>query len=324
VPLPKRTWFDATQKPVFCEIADMTFKRQLNVWQRAGLEALKDDPCANWWKDLLSHWVPSGSPSGEHGLRLAIRDGTLNFYRRGQAVALVTFGTRKGGLSLARMKIHARYVNGPVAADEYLEFGAGYCDYPGRDELRRWIANTAYKHGPEKWGVDDIVSNNPEVIDFEVGVPGVAERMDLVALEDDGCGGARLAFWEAKTLDNSELRAAKGEPPVLRQVAGYDNFRRRSEPEILIAYRETCKIICELAKWAGKSDQLSPLFSRAQTHLAPATEVGLVVFRGVFLNAAGNRELKPYPGNWEVHRRKLAARVRLRGADDPADITLNT
>jgi hypothetical protein len=45
---------------------------------------------SHWWKDLLTLWRPSGQPTKEdYGLRLAIRDGYMNFYRRGQSVARV-------------------------------------------------------------------------------------------------------------------------------------------------------------------------------------------------------------------------------------------
>jgi hypothetical protein len=55
---------------------------------------------------LLSLWRPDGTPSGEFGLRLAIRDGKMNFYRRGQSVGRVSLdGHRRPVLS-----VHAKYV----------------------------------------------------------------------------------------------------------------------------------------------------------------------------------------------------------------------
>ena len=51
-----------------------------------------------WLCDLLHHWHPSGDPigrdtdqEGKEHLRLAIRNGYLNFYRAGQSVAKVGF-----------------------------------------------------------------------------------------------------------------------------------------------------------------------------------------------------------------------------------------
>jgi hypothetical protein len=49
--------------------------------------AKSDEP--HWFKDLLSLWRPSGHCSGAEGLRIAIRNGYLNFYRLGQSVARV-------------------------------------------------------------------------------------------------------------------------------------------------------------------------------------------------------------------------------------------
>jgi hypothetical protein len=48
----------------------------------------------SWFCDLLSCWSPSGDQDqdGEpHRLRLAIRDGYINFYRAGQSVSEVRF-----------------------------------------------------------------------------------------------------------------------------------------------------------------------------------------------------------------------------------------
>src|SRR5688572_21749886 len=70
-----------------------------------------------WFCDLLRHWQPAGDTVGKdwHApeedptqLRLAIRDGYLNFYRAGQSVARVGFD---GGKKL-QAKIHKKYVYG--------------------------------------------------------------------------------------------------------------------------------------------------------------------------------------------------------------------
>ena len=60
----------------------------------------------HWWKDLLTLWRPSGQVTGDDGLRLAIRDGYMNFYRRGQSVARVGIN-KEGQLALS---VHAKYV----------------------------------------------------------------------------------------------------------------------------------------------------------------------------------------------------------------------
>ena len=58
-----------------------------------GLEAarrLPQDNPGHWFLDLLRLWRPAGEPSGDYGLRLAVRDGYLNFYRQGQSIAKVS------------------------------------------------------------------------------------------------------------------------------------------------------------------------------------------------------------------------------------------
>lgn len=60
---------------------------------------------AQWWRDLLSLWRPAGVPSGDDGLRLAVRNGYLNFYRLGQSVGRVE--VKRGELVCF---VHAKYV----------------------------------------------------------------------------------------------------------------------------------------------------------------------------------------------------------------------
>jgi hypothetical protein len=124
-----------------------TFARGLKKEQWAGFQTLQDADDLNWWKHLLSLWVPSGYPSGSCGLRLAVRDGSLNFYRRGQSIAQVSFGPHESGCAKPRMKIHARYVMGQDADAVYRSFGENDVSYPDLAKMREWIANSAYKHG---------------------------------------------------------------------------------------------------------------------------------------------------------------------------------
>ena len=298
-----------------------SFARGLSEAQWTGLRALRAMPSGSWWDDLLSLWVPSGHPSGDDGLRLTIRNGYLNFYRRGQSVARVCFGPPRGGMAVPRMEIHARYVEGPSARATYLRFGADGRDPPDRFTLRAWIANTARWHGAEKWGVDEVVGRNPGVIDLEMGIPGSALRVDIVALEG-GPTGPRLTLWEAKPLDAGALRARVMAPNIVEQMKGYREFCERAAGVLESAYRAHCAALIEFANWAGKADQISPLVAEARTRLSLNPEVGLVVFRGVRCDAYGRRELVPYAANWSTHRARLAG-VTLREAEDPADLELS-
>jgi hypothetical protein len=63
------------------------FARGLKGWSVFESAASSDKP--HWFQDLLKLWRPSGHCSGVDGLRVAIRDGYLNFYRLGQSIARV-------------------------------------------------------------------------------------------------------------------------------------------------------------------------------------------------------------------------------------------
>src|ERR1700733_15377002 len=65
------------------------FERRLIGWDAFKNAATSDEP--HWFKDLLSLWRPSGHSRGAEGLRVAIRNGYLNFYRLGQSVARVEY-----------------------------------------------------------------------------------------------------------------------------------------------------------------------------------------------------------------------------------------
>src|SRR5258707_475086 len=89
-----------------------------------------------WLCDLISRWQPSGNSIGkrmeqesEEHLRLAIRNGYLNFYRAGQSVAKVKFGSGK-----LQAEIHKKYVYGDdcgeqryvkLTSDGFPEYGTG-------------------------------------------------------------------------------------------------------------------------------------------------------------------------------------------------------
>ena len=80
------------------------FERCLTDWDAFESAASAE---THWFKDLLSLWRPSGQPSGEDGLRLAIRNNYLYFYRLGQSVARVYCVS-----SELRADVHYKYVLG--------------------------------------------------------------------------------------------------------------------------------------------------------------------------------------------------------------------
>ena len=79
--------------------------------------------------DLLAAWAPSGT-SGS--LRLAVRNGYLNFYHLGQSVSKVEFPQRR---KTATSRIHHKYVDPEGEGQKYLRIGPsqgrnadGVCD----------------------------------------------------------------------------------------------------------------------------------------------------------------------------------------------------
>lgn len=244
------------------------FARKLN-----NLEQLTKHPkesLPKWWSDMLILWRPSGVAADEFGLRLAIRNGYLNFYRRGQSIARVTIN----GEGIPTAETHFKYVCGDgdkPAGQEYVKLdantilrgGKSWRDYGGIQDLKNWITLIDDKYaGDEKKFVDQLVAANPDVIDLEMGLPAwgtqkSAPRMDLVALE-----GGRVVFWEAKLAADGRLRSStevvKNEiPKVLKQLNDYRKFLSEAEHVALVdrAYRCAASELLVLRHEADKLGQ---------------------------------------------------------------------
>lgn len=248
------------------------FERCLKGWDAFEDTARSAEP--HWFKDLLSLWRPSGHPRGAEGLRVAIRNGYLNFYRLGQSVARVAYTS---GELVA--DVHYKYVldrpQPGMSKSSYLRLttkgifyrGKRVADYEGLTTLQNWIYAAEQEHAqPEKSIVDELVAKNEHVVDLEMAIPAwacskSAVRMDLVAIEN-----RTVVFWEVKTILNSEIRceAAFEEdkfPPVLEQLAKYRVFlEQHSHPELVqVAYRNTAKLLVKLRALADDVGPVLPL-----------------------------------------------------------------
>lgn len=284
-----------------------------------------------WWNDLLRLWRPSGTDTGSHGLRLAVRDGYLNFYRLGQSIAKVEVG-RKGAL---RASVHTKYVTEPGKAG----FGEGYARLQGRDFYLKgspqpWQAyegpeqlieatrrvNGAGDHkgyaGVEKRFVDQLVAANAGVIDLEMALPAwgeqkTAPRMDIVALEQT-VAGAQVVFWEAKLVGDSRIRCAAGRaktdevPEVLAQLARYRMFLRQSEHQSLVtnAYGAAARVLLrlrDLAAEVGNDVSLGEIIHQcAHAEVSVDPRPRLVVFKPDGFSAHPASEAA-----WKVHHATL-------------------
>ncbi len=237
-----------------------------------------------WWNDLLSLWRPSGVPAGDYGLRLAIRKGSLNFYRKGQSVAQIEVGPRKGLCA----EIHPAYLFDDFSANEVLtDENTPYAklrgkrvswkyrdafDYDGPDTLHRWIkkaeryplpgksANDEEKmRATEKKKVDEVLDLAEDAIDLELADKGL--RVDIACIEKDS-RGLSIAFWEAKRARNPEVRAKDpNQPEVLGQLRRYDKFLSdpKKIPLVEKAYQTAALRLVELRKYADSLGESYPL-----------------------------------------------------------------
>jgi hypothetical protein len=233
------------------------FGREFQI-ERLSDEVLNEN---RWLSDLLQLWHPSGDAisrdtdqEGKEHLRLAIRNGYLNFYRAGQSMAKVDID--HGGNLQA--KIHNKYVYGKRDCDQnYVTLTADGCEwhlaYDGPACLRGWISNANAYVGEEKRFVDLVVARNPNIIDLEIALPAypkkrTAQRMDLVALEKVG-NRWRVVFWEAKLVADGRARCkGKGEPRVIQQLQDYTDWLDYENHQGIVtqAYQRTCRRLVEL------------------------------------------------------------------------------
>jgi hypothetical protein len=312
------------------------FGRCLNEWESFEKAATSTEP--HWFKDLLSLWRPSGHPSGNEGLRLAIRNGYLNFYRLGQSIARVS--CVRGELVA---DVHYKYILGEplgYSGPLYLRLttkgvfskGTLVAPYEGLSTLLHWISVAGGEKyaGVEKKIVDQLVEKNLEVVDLEMALPAwtlpkVAVRMDLVAIEN-----GKVVFWEVKTVDDSRIRCDADFledkfPHVLEQLSHYRVFlKQNSHPELVeSAYRNTAKILVDLRALAdklGPTLQLGPnIIAAAKVdRLAVAPRAALVV-----VDLPSPKDKGSCWNSWKSrHESKLKDRIAMLVLESPARLVL--
>ncbi len=245
-----------------------------------------------WWADLLRLWRPSGIAAGKHGLRLAVRDGYLNFYRKGQSVGRIEVASN-GELA---SYIHAKYVwpdQRATLGSEYLRlqgndvFRRGQpepvAQYAGASSLLAWIETAESWSGAEKRAIDDVLDHTDNIIDLEMGQPGTALRMDMVAVEREG-DELWVAFWEAKRARDSRVRCRAEldevsevtSPHVIGQLRDYRDFIAAPGNQQLVAaaYRNTSQVLVEVRKLA---DAAGPIVALGTEIVAAAGSNELLV-----------------------------------------------
>jgi hypothetical protein len=306
----------------------------------------KNNP-GNAVRALFDGWaLPGTATTSETPLRLAVRDGYLNFYVQGQSVAKLSWG----GVG-PQISIHRKYVDGRVkgaaldgnssAEQHYVVFGpeklAGTAVVPC---VSQWIATAKTYAGAEKRFVDHLVAANAGVIDLEMGLPAgitssgelkVAPRMDLVLAQAGEDGRLAIAFWEAKCSTNPELRANseyaekddgthRSGPLVIHQLLKYQRWMNQEGRlnQTAIAYRATAEILLSLFRAFRKSHSPDPECATIWQRLAAAKSLEVILPPGVVIGnyyPAAEGETAPDEAakfqraarSFEKHRRKLMA-----------------
>lgn len=272
-----------------------------------------------WWNDLLTLWRPSGQESGTHGLRLAVRNNYLNFYRLGQSIARVGFNRQKQPV----LAVHAKYVlpeaeRGAVgqeyavlAGSTLTRPGGQTLPYEGIQTLKAWIDAARYYSGDEKKFVDELlgVPENDGVIDLEMALPAwgdvkTASRMDLVSIERIN-GQLTVFFGEVKLFDDSRLRCRAAlvrdeMPEVLKQLSIYRNYLAVPSHRARISeqYAEAARLLSRLRDTADAIGPTRPLgraiLQSKDENLSVANLARLIVHN-------------QHQCTWTEHRAKLEA-----------------
>lgn len=272
-------------------------------------------------RELFRRWALPGevaTSDQDEPLRLAVRDGTLNFYVCGQSVALIEPKKKE----IISLKIHRKYfenvmkgADGVGPGGDYIRRSGDELDHPDAEKLvGEWIACAHSYRGAEKEFVEALTAKNPSVIDVEMGLPGdegmlvagrkIAPRMDIVtAIDQDGqlC----LNFWEAKCAENDELRATPdivlGDHRVLKKlkvgarVAHQLQFYMawlttpNREQQVVESYQATASILLFFAQSFNKDTK----GTACQIWARLANEIPLVVRRpGIVICNYGTYEDK--------------------------------
>ena len=298
------------------------------TFDERGLQALENalsqPEHGHWWSDLLGLWCPSGHPTDEHGLRLAIRNGYMNFYRRGQSVARVSLNRKRQPI----LSVHAKYVvpkaeRNSIEGQEYVTLttnaivrreGRPTLPYEGMETLNRWIRSIDEEYrGKEKTLVDSLLSvpANDGVIDLEMGLPAwhgnaAASRMDLVSINRVK-GRLTIVFGEVKCVTDSRLRCRAPvkqdeTPEVLKQLSDYRRYLAEPGHRQIVGkqYANAARLMRRLRAMA---DTVGPVRTLGRAILDAAECQDLEVAelaRLIVINEDGANQAA-----WEIHRAKL-------------------
>jgi hypothetical protein len=219
------------------QIMAMQFARRLPPQLIDQLNVLQSDP-ASWWHLLTD--------IRHDRVFIAVRNNYLSVYANGGSLLKIDLDSQKR----LRCIIHEEYAVLRSGKERYLvlDSEAGrtadlVTTTQGlREHFDQVCKRISWRMGDERKGVCCIARQVPAVVDVEVAGDQAEEegnnRLDLAAVDAHGA----LWFFEAKTLDNAELRADKVDPPVISQLARYRRWLAEKETEIVEAYRSVLNV----------------------------------------------------------------------------------
>ena len=276
----------------------------------------------HWTAELFKLWRPSGTMAAD-GLRLAFRNDTINLYRKGQSVAKVGLTGSVPWLSVHwKYALDAELAKGPyvrMSGDQLLardgkpsaNFNELFIDWmsavDGDSESRKGYS------GLEKSLIELLLSNpvNNNVIDLEVGIPGLSKRIDLATIEAGADGQPCVYFGEVKHFQDGRMRKAKlgdgtrPDPEVVSgQLAPYANWLKDHKDLVGRAYIRAAQQMLQLWKAIGTEGQLPSAIRQA----AECGKLAVCEFpRLIVISSAAERNGKAYP-SWAEHKAILQNR----------------
>ena len=236
-------------------------------------------------------------------LFIGIRQNYFNVYSKGQSLFKAVWSARSKTISVIT---HVKYLVDPKLTQEIRLSGDNF-DIGGVKPLaeryvigvtlQRMKKAAAYYSGKEKTGLQDVVKDNPHIIDLEVALSEEAEteagegadekrRRSTAPRIDAAClvevdGKIRLRFWEAKHYDNAALWSAT-KPPVVGQVERYRTLVQTYKVGMLNSYRRVASNLHAIADIAGRSDKLCHLVNAVsggrEIIIDEPAHIGVIVF----------------------------------------------
>jgi len=217
-----------------------TFKRGISDEFVEALNRLYEDENSFWYKIV-----------NDNDLFIAIRDGYLNVYYKGQSLCKLSYVK-----SCVKGETHKKYLgfsgkgyfsskNGVISNEN-----AKIKDLSETDSIKEYIEGYIGKEKLESYA--EILGNDINVIDVEITfvkdkVPNPIRKADYETSSIDylALKGDSLVFYEAKHFSNSEIRS-RNTPKVFGQISRYEDALIEHENEILSTYEKVLQNLKDL------------------------------------------------------------------------------